>query len=127
MDDVLPPRARPFGPLPRAAVAIYGVLLAGAGLTLSLQTRKLNGFGAAGVNALLIGIACVVLAARVGRAPRAVEGADDPDDTRVVAARIVSELADLERQVDELTEQCATFDAHRADVNPHDPAPLAPH
>jgi hypothetical protein len=119
---------RPFGPLPRAAVAVYGFVLAGAGLTLCCQARHLNGFGAAGANALLLGLACVALAARAGRRPREAPVAPEPEpeDNQLVAARIVTALADLERQLDELSVQCATFDAQWADEDPHPQTPVAP-
>jgi hypothetical protein len=119
------PRAqsRPFGPLPRAAVAVYGALLAGAGLTLSLLAGNSNGLRAAGANALLLGVACAVLAARVGRAPRAItdDAVFEADPTKLAAARVVSELEDLERQLAELTEQCATFDVQWTDEDPSTP------
>lgn len=44
----------------------------------------------------------------------------------LVAARMVSELADLQRQVDELTEQCEAFEAllpAAPDTAPSQPAP----
>jgi hypothetical protein len=118
MDDVLPApvRSRPFGPLPRAAVAVYGCLLAAAGLTLYLQAGRADGYSATGLGCLLLGLGCVLLAARVGRAPRAVavvvETPAVPEvvDTWSAAKRVVTQLADLEQQLTELTQQCAASD-----------------
>jgi hypothetical protein len=130
--DVLPSQvgSRPFGPLPRSAVAVYGFVLAAAGLTLFCQVRRLDGFGAAGINGLLLGVACMVLAVRAGRGPRGATfdavTAATPTDPRVAAARVVGELADLERQVDELTEQCATFDVRWPDGDPRTQPPMTP-
>jgi hypothetical protein len=120
-------RSRPFGPLPRAAVAIYGALLALAGLTLCFLAGTGMAFRAAGANALLLGMACVVLAARVGRGPRGTsrDAAPKADATKLAAARVVSELEDLERQVAELTEQCATFDVQWTDEDPRTQTPTS--
>jgi hypothetical protein len=116
-------QSRPFGPLPRAAVAVYGAVLALAGLTLCLLAGNANGLRAAGANALLLGVGCMLLAARVGRAPRTTsrEAAPAADPTKLAAARVVSELEDLQRQLTELTEQCATFDAQWTDEDAQTP------
>ncbi|HEY2832952.1 MAG TPA: hypothetical protein VGJ14_11055 [Sporichthyaceae bacterium] len=121
-------QSRPFGPLPRAAVAIYGAVLALAGLTLCFLAGTGIAFRAAGANALLLGVGCILLAARVGRAPRKTsrDAAPEAVDTKLVAARVVSELEDLRRQVAELTEQCATFDVQWTDKDPRTRTPLAP-
>ncbi|HZE66751.1 MAG TPA: hypothetical protein VE081_08990 [Sporichthyaceae bacterium] len=120
-------QSRPFGPLPRAAVAIYGALLAVAGLTLCIQAGPGNVFWAAGANALLLGVGCLVLAARVGRVPRGTssDAAPETADTRLAAARVVTELEDLQRQVAELTEQCATFDVQWTDEDPQTHTPTS--
>jgi hypothetical protein len=88
-----------------------------------LLAGNANGLRAAGANALLLGVACAVLAARVGRAPRrTADGAvPEADRTKLAAARVVSELEDLERQLAELTEQCATFDAQWTDEDAQTP------
>lgn len=103
MDVVVNPR--PFGPLPPAAVAIYGVLLGGAGLTLCFKAGHPDGFWAAGMNGFLIGVACILLATRAGRRTRAASVEVTPDDAapadpKLAAARLVTELADLQRQLD---------------------------
>jgi hypothetical protein len=121
-------QSRPFGPLPRAAVAIYGALLAVAGLTLCIQAGGPgNGFFAAGANALLLGLGCILLAARVGRVPRGTssDAAPEAADPRLAAARVVTELEDLQRQLAELTEQCATFDAQWTDEDPQTQTPTS--
>jgi hypothetical protein len=105
--DVLLPRggSRPFGPLPPAAVALYGVLLGGAGLTLCFRAGNLNGYWAAGIIGFVLGVACILLAARAERRPRRaalalVPDAPAPTDPKLAAARLVSELEDLRRQLD---------------------------
>lgn len=111
-----PIASRPFGPLPPAAVAVYGFLLAGAGLTLCRKAGHVDGYAAAGVGGFVLGLACIFFAVRA--ASRLREAARDarviaaavPTDPRLAAARVVTELEDLQRQLDELTEQCATFD-----------------
>jgi hypothetical protein len=120
-------RSRPFGPLPRAAVAIYGALLALAGLTLCFLAGNLNAFFAAGANGLLLGAACIVLAARVGRGARGTsrDAAPEAADPKLAAARVVTELEDLQRQVAELTEQCATFDVQWTDEDPRTQTPTS--
>jgi hypothetical protein len=97
--------SRPFGPLPPAAVAIYGVVLGGAGLILCFKAGHPDGFWAAGMNGFLLGVACILLAARAERRPRRaslalVPDAPAPTDPKLAAARLVSELEDLRRQLD---------------------------
>jgi hypothetical protein len=95
--------SRPFGPLPPAAVALYGVLLAGAGLVLCFQAGSVNGFWAAGISGFVLGVGCILLATRPARGPQAsfdVAPDDDTTVTKLAAARLVSELEDLRRQLD---------------------------
>lgn len=96
-------------------VALYGITLAGSGLTLCIQAGTVDGYWATGAGALVGGLGCVRLAARAGRVSRkeasAVEQVEGPEteDTGAAAARVVDELDDLRHQLDELSEQCEAY------------------
>ena len=107
--------SRPFGPFPRSVVALYGVALAGSGLTLCFQAGTVDAYWSAGAGAVIAGVWCVRLAARAGRRPHETATDVEPtpttetEDTAIAAARVVTTLDDLRRQLDELGEQCEAY------------------
>lgn len=114
-DDAPQSAPRPFGPFPRSVVALYGIALAGSGLTLCYMSGSVDAYWATGAGSAVAGLAFVQLAATRGRRPEETEaevGSTDEtaaDETSRAAARVVGELEDLQQQIDELSEQCEAY------------------